>query len=72
MATVRYYVPPEDPNFGVSFVGVPARDLEDHEYDALTDVQKRDVDASPLYQKSKPSGAKAERREAVEESDTNG
>ncbi len=70
MATVRFYVPPEDPAFGTYFVGIPARDLEQEEYDALTKMQKRDVDASPLYQKSKPSGKVAERRS--EEAVTNG
>jgi len=28
----------------------------------LTKMQQRDVDASPLYQKAKPTGAKADRR----------
>ncbi len=65
MATKFYYVPPENPAAGTHFVGIPMRDLSDEDYDALTEAQKADVDASELYQATKPRGAKAERREEV-------
>ncbi len=42
------------------FAAVPARDLDESDIAALTDDQYRDVTASKLYQKSKPSGREAE------------
>ena len=62
----RYYIPPESPQLGYGFDGVPNRDLTKEEYDGLKDGQKADVDASDLYQKSAPRGAKAERRAELE------
>ncbi len=38
------------------FAAVPARDLDETDIAALTDDQYRDVTASKLYQKSRPSG----------------
>ena len=40
-------------------VGVPARDLDPEEVDALTDDQVRNVEASGLYRKTRPASSTA-------------
>lgn len=51
MATARYY--DEEKAGGQFFPGVPARDLEDEEYDALPKWLQKSIDDSPMYRKSK-------------------
>lgn len=52
MAPVRYFDAAHDD--GGVFPGVPKRDLEQDEFDALPAWLQASVDASPMYKKSKP------------------
>lgn len=49
----RYYRADKN-EAGAAFPGVPLRDLTDAEFEALPEHLQRDVDASELYQKTKP------------------
>jgi hypothetical protein len=57
MAPVRYL--DTDKDDGGVIPGVPKRDLEQDEYDALPAHLRADVDASYLYRKTKPAAAHA-------------
>lgn len=59
--TIAYYYDasknegtPENPAY---FAGVPLRDLEQEEFDALPTWLQASVAASPMYRKSKPRAA---------------
>lgn len=45
--------------------GIPARDLDETDIAQLSDDDLKTVEASGLYQKTKPTGAVAEEREAT-------
>lgn len=60
MATARYYSEAANPD-GAFFEGVPTRDLTQEEYDALSEQTQKNIDAHPMYRKSKPADKKAEK-----------
>lgn len=61
---VRYYDAsknPGTPDAPAMFPGVPLRDLTEEDYDALPEWLQRSVDASPMYRKTKPAPAAAQK-----------
>lgn len=54
----RYYIEANNPDGAYSYGGVPLRDLEQEEYDALLPFQQTQIDASPFYRKTKPTDKK--------------
>ncbi len=51
---VRYW---KGPDAGAAFIpGIPADDLTEDRYNALSEAERESVDESGLYQKSKPAG----------------
>jgi hypothetical protein len=59
MTIARHYDESKNPN-GAFIPGVPLRDLEQEEYDALSDTEKAAVDGSDIYRKTKPVTRKSE------------
>jgi hypothetical protein len=50
---VRYYDASKNAD-GAFFPGVPLRDIEDYEWDALSTRMQESIDAAPFYVKTKP------------------
>lgn len=48
---VRYYNPDKNPD-ETYFPGIPLRDLEHEDWEALNEKQQAAVDASPFYRKT--------------------
>lgn len=69
MATARYYRPDKNAE-GASFPGVPLRDLEEEEFEALPAWVKASVDASDLYQKTPMRKAKSGQDDAGKQEET--
>jgi len=64
MAVARYYREDKNPE-GASFPGVPTRDVTDDEWELLPEWVRASVDASDLYQKTRPdTGRRAPQRDA--------
>ncbi len=59
MPIARYYDESKNED-GSAFDGVPLRDLNEEEFDAMPPWLQASVDASPLYRKTKPRAEKAE------------
>lgn len=53
MSIARYYDESKNQD-GAFFPGVPLRDIDTDEWDALTDRMRDSVDASSFYRKTKP------------------
>lgn len=62
MAPARFYRPDKNTDGG-SFPGVPLRDLTEDEFNSYPEWLQRDIDASDLYQKTKPRPAAAEKED---------
>jgi hypothetical protein len=69
MPISRYYVPENNPQ-DAHFPGVPQDDIDDERWASIPPSIQADVDASNMYRKSKPPGAKKS-AEAKEETPTN-
>lgn len=54
MAVVRYYEEAKNPLGGV-LPGVPLRDLEEDEFDALPEYIQKSIDQSEYFRKTKPA-----------------
>lgn len=50
----RYYIEANNPDGAYSYGGVPLRDLEQEEYDALLPFQQTQIDASPSTARPSP------------------
>lgn len=62
MAPERYYRADKNTDGG-SFPGVPLRDIETDEWNSYPEWLQRSVDASDLYQKTKPTDRKPAEKE---------
>jgi hypothetical protein len=58
MAVARYYDESKNPDGG-ALPGVPLRDLDDVEFDALPAWLQASVDAASFYRKTRPDTPKA-------------